>query len=295
MVDVKRVIIGAVGGRASAVLFDPNYALPAGLAVLPAHSGLVLTLEDHRFDDTPRGRLSHSIRDWSVGKIKRAGADAVKVLAWYRPDADPNILAHQQRYVETIGEECRRHDIAYVLELLVYPFANSEQHTADYVEAPEKLPQLVLESVREFSKPRYGVDLFKLESPVDGATLPARDGSAAHRQAQAHFEAMGAICREAGIPWVMLSAGVTSPQFIRVMEYAYAAGAHGFLAGRAIWLAAMQHFPDLVRCAEQLAVDGPATLDELAALTRRAGHAWRADYGAFERIEAEGELCAAYA
>ncbi len=294
MVDVKRVIIGAVAGRASAVLFDPNYALPAGIAVLPAHSGLVVTLEDHRFDDTPGGRLSHSIRDWSVDKIKRAGADAVKVLAWYRPDADANVLAHQQRYVETIGEECRRQDIAYVLELLAYPFAKSAQHTADYVESPEKLPELVLESVREFAKPRYGVDLFKLESPLPGATLPARDGSAAHRQAQRHFDAMGAICRDAGIPWVMLSAGVTSPQFVRVMEYAYAAGANGFLAGRAIWLAAMQHFPDLARCAEQLGEDGAATLDELALLTRRAGHAWRADYSAFDRIEAEGELCAAY-
>jgi len=295
MVDVKRVIVDAVGLHASAVLFDPNYAFPAALDKLPAHTGLVVTLEDHRFKETPGGRLSHSIRDWSVEKIKRAGGDGVKVLAWYRPDAEPEVLAHQKAYVEAIGRECTRHDIPYVFELLVYPFPKSAAHTVDYVESPEKMPELVLDSVREFAHPRYGIDLFKLESPLPGATLPARDGGAAHLQAQALFDEMGGICRDAGIPWVMLSAGVTPRQFVRVMEYAYAAGAHGFLAGRAIWWQAMQHFPDLEKCAAQLRQEGGATLEELAVLTRRMGHAWQADYKALDSLRAEGEFCAAYA
>lgn len=295
MIDVKRVIVDAVGRHASAVLFDPNYAFPAALDLLPAHTGLVVTLEDHRFKDTPGGRLSHSIANWSVEKIKRAGGDGVKVLAWYRPDAEPEVLAHQQAYVEAIGKECAQHDIPYVFELLVYPFPKSAAHTTDYVESPEKMPELVLDSVREFAQPKYGIDLFKLESPLPGATLPARDGSAAHLKAQGYFDAMGQICKDAGIPWVMLSAGVTPKQFVRVMEYAYAAGAHGFLAGRAVWLEAMQHFPDLAACAAQLRRQGGETLAELEALTKRAGHAWQPDYSAFRTLTAEGELCAAYA
>ena len=79
--------------------------------------------------------MARSIDDWSVAKIKRAGGDAVKVLAWYRPDADPGVLEHQQRYVADIGEECRRHDILFVFELLVYPMAGAAGHTTDYVEA----------------------------------------------------------------------------------------------------------------------------------------------------------------
>lgn len=295
MVDVKRVIVESVGKHASAVLFDPNYAFPAALDVLPAHTGLVVTLEDHRFKDTPGGRLSHSIQDWSVEKIKRAGGDGVKVLAWYRPDAEADVLAHQQAYVEAIGKECMQHDIPYVFELLVYPFPKSAAHTTDYVESLEKIPDLVLDSVREFAKPKYGIDLFKLESPLPGAMLPARDGSPAHLKAQALFDEMGRICKDAGIPWVMLSAGVTPKQFVRVMEFAYAAGAHGFLAGRAVWLEAMQHFPDLTKCAAQLRQQGGETLAELEALTKRAGHAWRPDYSAFAQVQAEGELCAAYA
>ncbi len=295
MVAVKRVLVDALGGHASAMLFDPNFSFPAALERLPARTGLVVTLEDHRFEDTPGGRKSHSIRDWSVEKIKRAGGDGVKVLAWFRPDADPDILGHQKRYVETIGDECRRNDIAMVLELLVYPFPKSAHHTADYIESPDKLPELVLSSVREFVHPRYGVDLLKLESPLPGATLPARDGSAAQMRAQHWFDEMGGICRDAGVPWVMLSAGVTPAQFVRVMEYAYAAGANGFLGGRAIWWDALQHFPDLEKFATQLREEGCATLGELEALTLRAGNPWHADYGSFDRFKAEGDLCAAYA
>jgi tagatose 1,6-diphosphate aldolase len=295
MIAVKRVLVDALGAQASAMLLDPNFAFPAALDKLPAHTGLVVTLEDHRFRDTPGGRLSHSIADWSVEKIKRAGGDGVKVLAWYRPDAAPDVLEHQKRYVEEIGRECRKHDIPYVLELLVYPFPKSASHTTDYVESPEKRPELVLESVREFAHPRYGVDLFKLEAPLPGATLPARDGSAAHVQAQGWFDRMGVVCRDAGIPWVMLSAGVTPKQFVRVMEYAYAAGAHGFLAVRAVWWEALQRFPDLEAFAQQLKRDGVATLRELGALTQRAGAAWKPDYSGFEAVKAEGELCAAYA
>ena len=105
---------------------------------------------------------------------------------------------------------------------------------------------------------------------------------------------MGAICRNAGMPWVMLSAGVTSSQFVRVMEYAYAAGANGFLAGRAIWWDALQQFPDLETFATQLRRQGRATLRELDALTLRAGHRWHADYSALDSFTSEGDVCAAY-
>ena len=295
MVAVKHLLVDVLGSHASAMLFDPNYAFPAALPKLPAHTGLVVTLEDHRFRDTPHGRLSHSIADWSVEKIKRAGGDGVKVLVWYRPDAASDVLVHQKQYVQAIGDECLRWDIPFVLELLVYPFPKGERHTLDYVESPEKLPELVLDSVREFAKPEYGVDLFKLESPLPGASLPARDGGAAHCNAQGWFDQMGVICKGAGIPWVMLSAGVTSTQFLRVMEYAYAAGAHGFLAGRAVWWQALQHFPDLDRCAARLHEESKTTMETLAQLTLQAGSTWQPDYSAFKAMKAEGELCAAYA
>ena len=294
MVLVKRVLVEELGGHVSAVLMDPGFSFPGALERLPARTGFVVTLEDNRFEDTAGGRRSRPIRNWSVDKIKRTGADGVKLLTWFRPDADADILAHQKNFVARVGDECRQQDIALVLELLVYPFATSATRAFDPVDTPETRAEMVLASVREFVHPRYGVDLLKLESPLPGATLPARDGAAGHVRAQRWFGDMGVICRDAGMPWVMLSAGVTAAQFQRVMEYAYTAGANGFLAGRAIWWDALQQFPDMESFAAQLRDQGRATLRELDALTLRAGTPWRADYSALEAFTAEVEVCAAY-
>ena len=296
MLAAKRLLVDVLGSEASAMLLDPNFALPASLACLPARTGLIVTLEDHRYRATPGGRLSHSIPGWSVEKIKRAGGDGVKVLAWYRPDAAADVRAHQQTYVRQVGEECRRHDIAFVLELLDYPFEETAaQATEASAQSSARQAQRVIDTVREFARPAYGVDLFKLESPLPGASLPEPNGAAAHLAAQQWFDEMGAICREVAVPWVMLSAGVTPAQFLRVMQYAYAAGANGFLAGRAIWAEALQHYPDLAACREVLRTQGLQTLRSLTRLTREAGHAWRPDYSGLDRLRAEGDLCDAYA
>lgn len=293
MMAAKRLLVEELGLRASAMLFDPNYALPASLACLPARTGLMVALEDHRFLDIPGGRKSHSIPDWSVEKIKRSGGDGVKLLVWYRPDAEPDVLVHQQAYVRQVGQDCRRHDIAFILELLTYPFKGEPDAQAP-AQTTEQGAQNVINSLKEFAKPDYGVDLFKLESPLPGPILPAPDGSTPHHDAQNWFDEMGRICREAGVPWVVLSAGVTPVQFLRVMQYAYSAGANGFLAGRTIWSNALTRFPDLTACREVLRGQGMQTLNSLLELTLEAGHPWTPDYSGLGSITAEGDMCARY-
>jgi tagatose 1,6-diphosphate aldolase len=293
MMAAKRLIVEILGSSASAMLFDPNYALPAAIACLPAHTGLMVALEDHRFKDAPGGRLSKSISNWSVEKIKRVGGDGVKVLVWYRPDAAPEVLAHQEAYVRQVGYDCRRYDIAYVLELLTYPFM--QPNGAPCQRLAEDKAQLVIGSLREFTKPEYGVDLFKLESPFPGEHLPTDDGSAQHQAVRNWFNEIGQICHKSGVPWVMLSAGVTHDQFLRVMQYAYAAGANGFLAGRAIWSEALKCFPDLQACREELRIKGMENLRRLTELTREEGQAWTPCYKDLGRIRVEGDLCDAYA
>jgi tagatose 1,6-diphosphate aldolase len=291
----KRLLVEALSPHCSSMLFDPNFAVPAAIDVLPARCGLIMTLEEHRVEDTPGGRKSRAIANWSVEKIRAMGGDAVKVLAWYRPDADKTVNEHQKKFVRDIGQDCARYDIPYVLELLVYPFLGSAGHTADYVESPGKLPQLVIESVREFAKPEYGVDLLKLESPLAANSLPARDGSAAAKAAQREFDAVGEICAARRIPWVLLSAGAARDKFERVLDYAYAAGAGGFLAGRTIWLDAIRkHFPDRNAVAAYLRTDGVAVLERLNELTRAKAQAWTAHYPVFSEIKQEGDFARAY-
>lgn len=295
MLTAKRLLVQALSKDASSMLFDPNFAIPAGIDVLPARTGLIVTLEEHRFDDTEGGRKSRSIDNWSVEKIRRMGGDAVKVLAWYRPDASPEVLAHQKDYVRTVGQECARYDIPFVLELLVYPFPNSAQHTIDYVESPDKRADLVIESVREFAKPEYHVDLYKLETPLPAASLPPIDGSAESKAAAAQFEAIGKICTDAGIPWVLLSGGAAPKMFERVLSYSYAAGAQGFLAGRTIWLDAVQsHFPDEGAMLQELEAAGLSTLRRLGKLTKEQAKPFSAT-SKVENINREGAFACAYA
>ena len=203
-------------------------------------------------------------------KIKRVGGDAVKVLAWYRPDAGEQVLSKQKDFVARIGAACAKYDIPYVFELLVYPLAGDAEQTRDYIEMKSKKPELVLESVRTFAAPDFGVDVFKLESPLPAKNVPGvgEEGAA---DAQQWFDALG---EAAGRPWVMLSAGAGMDEFRRVLTHAYAAGASGYLAGRAIWQAAFQHFPAWESIRNELQSKGVPYMQDLNTLTDKTALPW---------------------
>ena len=170
VVECKKLITSHMSEFATAILMDPHYSL-SNLLPFNKSKGLVITLEEHSFTETKKGRYSKNIPNWSVEKIKRAGGDAVKVLAWYRPDAESKSIEHQKNYVREIGQECEKYSIPFLLELLVYPFQDDENHTTEYQEQKQKKTQHVIDSVKEFAKDEYKVDIFKLESPVDSSQL----------------------------------------------------------------------------------------------------------------------------
>ena len=266
----KALLVETLQGESSAMLLDPHYAVPRGIGLLSPQKGLIVTLEDSLFRETPGGRLSAEIDDWSVEKIKRMGADAVKVLAWYRPDAGRAVNAHQQDFVKRIGEACERFDIPFLFELLVYPLADDAHQTRDYVEMAGKKADDVLASVAEFARPDYGVDVFKLESPVEAAAVPGV-GGADWERVQAVFDEMG---RLAGRPWVMLSAGAGKDAFRRILSHAYRAGASGYLAGRAIWQDAFAAFPDWQAIRAGLEGGAVDYMRDINALTEAAAASW---------------------
>lgn len=266
----KAMLIEELMDGATAMLVDPHFAYPRGMRFFDPAKGLILTLEDSLFQEQDGGRISAEIDDWSVEKIKRAGGDAVKVLAWYRPDAAPSVLAAQKDFTKRIGEACARYDIPYVFELLVYPLAGDADQTKDYVEMGGKNPDHVIDSVREFAKPDYHVDIFKLESPVGARAVPGlgHDGTDA---VQALFDELG---KAAGRPWVMLSAGAGMADFRKILTHAYQAGASGYLAGRAIWADAFKAFPDWDRIRSQLQAEAVPYVTDLNALTDDKALPW---------------------
>lgn len=266
----KALLIETLQDESSAMLLDPHYAIPRGIQSLSPAKGLIVTLEDSLFEETPGGRLSAEIDHWSVEKIKRMGGDAVKVLAWYRPDAGEAVLQKQKDFTRRIGDACIRYDIPFLFELLVYPLAGDTDQTRDYVEMRNKKSDQVLASVEEFAKPEYGVDVFKLESPVNADDVPGV-GEDGWEEVQKTFDEMG---RLAGRPWVMLSAGAGKAAFRNIMTHAYKAGASGYLAGRAIWLDAFSHYPDWDRMRSLLRDDAVNYMRDLNELTDSKATPW---------------------
>ncbi len=265
---VKTMLLEALQPASTAMLLDPHYAVPHGWRAFDPRKGLIVTLEDSLFRETGQGRLSAEIDDWSVGKIKRMGADAVKVLAWYRPDVSAEVARAQHDFVARTGEACARLDIPFLFELLVHPVEADAEQTSDYTEMASKHSDHVLASVEAFAGADYGVDVFKLESPVPAKGIAAGDASV-----QALFDRMGLL---AGRPWVMLSAGATKADFRTVLDYAYAAGASGYLAGRAIWLDAFDRYPDWEAMRAGLAEDSVPYMESLNALTDAKAAPWHA-------------------
>lgn len=175
---VKRVLVEVFSDAASAILVDPNFGYPAAAGLLNPARGLLMTLEDHR---TTPDRRSSTIADWSVARIRALGGDAVnKLLAWYHPRAGTAVREHQQAWVQRVGEDCARHDIPFVLELLLYPLHRDD--AAASRENSAKRADEVLQSVEVFAQPRLRVDLFKLESPLIMSEMP-RPASPATRPA----------------------------------------------------------------------------------------------------------------
>jgi tagatose 1,6-diphosphate aldolase len=91
----------------------------------------------------------------------------------------------------------------------------------------------------EFGKEKYGVDVLKVEVPVQMefvAGTEAYKGETAYSRAEAlqHFrDAAGSTHK----PFIYLSAGVSNPVFIETLALAVESGTHfnGVLCGRATW------------------------------------------------------------
>jgi tagatose 1,6-diphosphate aldolase len=242
IVAVKRAVTAALAPYATAVLIDAEYGYTECLLDLPGNVGLLMALERPSFDAAgPEGRERRSalIEGWSVEKARRAGANAIKLLLFYRPDASAETNDFQKAIARQVGEECTRFELPFLLELLGYPIEETAADTPDYA---RRKPEIVIESAREFSRPEYGVDLLKMEFPADLKycyEFSRRQFDPAEREPVYDLAEVRGHCQAldqaSAVPWVILSAGVGIAEFLVNVELASEAGASGFLCGRAIW------------------------------------------------------------
>lgn len=95
--------------------------------------------------------------------LKENGADAVKFMLYYDVDEDESINSRKQAFVERIGDECVSEDMPFFLELMSYDANIDDNKSREYAKVKA---HKVNDMIREFSKPRYNVDVLKFEVPI---------------------------------------------------------------------------------------------------------------------------------
>jgi tagatose 1,6-diphosphate aldolase len=234
MQEFKSLVTEVLTSRASAILLDPEWGLPASRRRAKT-AGLLLAYEKTGYDKTGPGRLPDLLDEWSVRRLKENGADCIKILLYYTPSDPKDVNDKKHAWVERIGDECRANDIPFFLEFVGYDEGADEKG----LEFAKKKPEIVAGSMREFTKDRYGVDVMKVEVPinmkfVEGAKAYAGEKAYTRDEAKNHFlEAAKAATK----PFIYLSAGVSNAEFTESLALASESGVRfsGVLCGRATW------------------------------------------------------------
>lgn len=280
MANTKQLITEVLSPFSTATLLDPAYGFPRAVKVIPRGVGILLASEETGHEpagESGRERKGRLIDGWSVAKAKRAGANAVKLLIHYNPEASSVVLDHQRELVRGVGEDCVREDIPFLLEVVTYPL---DEATVDTPAFAKKRPHHTIGAAHEFSKDEYFVDILKLEFPSDlkyAADFHKMGFDKKVRPAVYDLDDVRTFCREldaaARRPWVILSGGVDIKEFLVNLELAVEAGASGFLCGRAFWKAIISGYPNEDRMRGLLVSEGAENFSRANAIADRA-RAW---------------------
>jgi tagatose 1,6-diphosphate aldolase len=233
--EFKALVTEALTPYASAILLDPEYGIAASRRRAPG-AGLLLAYEESGYDNTRPGRLPDLLPHESAQRLKEKDADAVKILIYYTPFDTPEVNDIKHAFIQRIGDECRANEIPFFLEFVGYDPNGGDEKGLDYARTK---PEVVRGSMEEFSKPEYGVDILKVEVPVNMKFVEGTRsfaGTAAYSRAEA-MELFRQAAGAAGKPFIYLSAGVSNAEFTETLHLAAEAGVrfNGVLCGRATW------------------------------------------------------------
>jgi tagatose 1,6-diphosphate aldolase len=225
IVEAKLDLCRSFGAQGSAVLIDAYYGAANFLmtGAIGRNTGMLVRVEK---SGGPKNTVGAPITEYepglSVAKIKRMGADAVKLLAPFEPD-EFDSAEKQFAFVEQVYNECKKNDILFLLEPVSFPFnqkgEKEDKKSKTYL---DRKARAIIEGARVLS----GMcDVFKAEFP----------GSFGHEADSKLQENLHALNEASKTPWVLLSAGVDFPDYKKQVEMAVKAGASGVLGGRAFW------------------------------------------------------------
>ena len=225
---------------ASSILLDPELGWKAAEA-RDKNAGLLVAYEKTGYDKTVPGRYPDLVENISVQRLKANGADAVKVLLYIDVDEDRTVNDVKEAFIERIASECKAEDMPFFLELVSY-----DAKVTDEKEYAKLKPRKVIEAVKLYSQERFGVDVLKVEVPVN---MKYVEGFAENEVLYTKEEAAAFYKEQSdatSLPFIFLSAGVSAQLFQDTLRFAKESGStfNGVLCGRATWAGATKAYQE---------------------------------------------------
>lgn len=300
MEEFKEAVSEKLTPYASAILLDPEWGQP-GMEAREAGTGLVVSYErsgsNRRYGDAYTyslpGKTKQLMPDWDVSRTLELGGDAVKLLINYTPDEKERWLDQKKALVRRVGAECEHYDIPLFLEFLGYGVEGGDWKNDP--ELAEEKPRVVTESIREFSRDEYNVDVLKVEIPVNMKFVRGTDsfeGETVYEKDEA-LEHFRTAADAAELPMIYLSAGVDAPQMRESLRLANEADAdwNGVLCGRATWQEGIseyaEHGVDALR--EWLEEGGVDNITRMNKIIDEGANSWYDAYGGRDNINVTGQ------
>ncbi|BBD42770.1 tagatose-bisphosphate aldolase [Streptococcus anginosus] len=225
---------------ATSILLDPELGWKAAEA-RDKNAGLLVAYEKTGYDKTVPGRYPDLVENVSVQRLKANGADAAKVLLYIDVDEGRAVNDVKEAFIERIASECKAEDMPFFLELVSY-----DAKVTDEKEYAKLKPRKVIEAMKLYSQERFGVDVLKVEVPVnmkyvegfaENEVLYTKEEAAAFYKEQSNATSL---------PFIFLSAGVSAQLFQDTLHFAKESGStfNGVLCGRATWAGATKAYQE---------------------------------------------------
>jgi tagatose 1,6-diphosphate aldolase len=165
-------------------------------------------------------------------------------------------------------------ELPFFLELVSYDATITDTSSKEYSQVK---PHKVNEMMKEFSKPRYNVDVLKMEVPVNMNYVEGYGEEVVYSREEAlnYFKEQS---QATDLPFIFLSAGVSAELFQETLRFAKEAGStfNGVLCGRATWANGVEPF---VTAGEEAArqwlqTQGRKNIEELNAVLAETASSW---------------------
>lgn len=216
VIESKMDIIKELSPLSSGILMDPIYSAHQSIRnnIIPKDVGIMVSIEGNDYNTQEFNFESYLMEDISVKTIKNMGASCVKLFLYYNPLSE--IAVKQEELVAKIADDCKNHDIVFLLEPILYPIESKE------LSVNQKL-ELTYEMLKKFKN--KAIDIFKIEFPGDIKKLNDKENLNISKKVSSIIN----------VPWIILSSGVEFNLLKKQIKIACDGGASGIAVGRTLW------------------------------------------------------------